>query len=489
MNLKSRQFKGPFIIFDNLHGFIPFTETERDIINTPFLQRLRWIRQLGFSSFVFPGAEHTRFSHSLGTVYIMELMLQALGRGGNKEKLMNVRAMGAEAKFHKTLRLAALLHDVGQFPFSHTTEDAYIKHESEKAAKKELEKHQLIIPGSHEELTYHIITETDYEGGISSILIRDGFNPKEIAEIATGISPSILANQLCHSDLDADRIDYLLRDAQHTGIKYGRFDWQYLINNLQVVEVNGKETLAVGEKAIQAASDFLISRFSWYSQIIRHAMSAKFDIVAAKVCEYFLNHNLVYSMDELKRLIQKQQLSFFNFNDIFFMNLLQEEKKRGTIKDNMISEMISMILFRIPPKLIFEPVFKNRFVASKKERDELVEQINKEVSKYQLLLKGIRNPNTWLLVHIPLSDIRFSKNIEWLKRTQIAPSLLEERDPIKIVDNEGDVSLLVEKDNSVIKVLSSFTNFTPAIYTSRETYKILEQHGCFNPLTTGKKGA
>ncbi|OGQ34212.1 MAG: hypothetical protein A3F16_07670 [Deltaproteobacteria bacterium RIFCSPHIGHO2_12_FULL_43_9] len=317
-------------------------------------------------------------------------------------------------------------------------------------------------------------------------MLKYGFDPKEVAQIATGTSPSLLANQLCHSDLDADRIDYLLRDAQHTGIKYGRFDWQYLINNLRVVEVNGKETLAVGEKAIQAASDFLISRFSWYSQIIRHAMSAKFDVIAGKVCEYFLDHNLVYSMDELKRLIQKQPIEFYNFNDIFFMNLLQEEKKKGTTRDKMISEMISMILFRIPPKLIFEPVFKNRFVASKEEREELIAQINKEVLKYQRLLKGIRNPNTWLLVHIPLSDIRFTKNIEWLKRSQQAPSLLEERDPIKIVDDDGDVSLLVEKDNSVIKVLSRFTNFTPAIYTSRETYKILDEHGCFNPIPIKK---
>src|SRR3990167_5383976 len=153
MSHKNRVRKSPFIIFDNLYGFVSFTETEKAIINTPFFQRLRWLRQLGFSNFVFPGAEHTRFSHSLGSVHIMELMLQAIGRGVNQEKLMSPRAMGEPARFHKMMRLAALLHDIGQYPFSHTVEDAYLAHEGRKQGVASIAPKPEILPGSHEELT------------------------------------------------------------------------------------------------------------------------------------------------------------------------------------------------------------------------------------------------------------------------------------------------------------------------------------------------
>ncbi|MFC2075008.1 HD domain-containing protein [Bdellovibrionota bacterium] len=490
MNSTKHGPKSPFIIFDNLHGFIPFTETEKAIINTPFFQRLRWLRQLGFSNFVFPGAEHTRFSHSLGTVNIMNMMLRSIGRAVNNEKLMSVRAMGEPAKFHKTMRLAALLHDIGQFPFSHTTEDAYMRHEAKRLQTIGETTKPEIKPGSHEELTYQIITETDYDGGITQILLRDGFDPEEIAKIATGTSDSLLANQLCHSDLDADRIDYLLRDAHHTGIKYGMFDWQYLINSLEVVTVNGKECLAVGEKGIAAASDFLLSRFSWYSQIIRNSMSAKFDVITAKVYEYLLDHHLVYSLDELKRLIQRNPKEFYNFNDIFLMNILQEEIQRGSIRDKTISELITMILYRIPPKLVTGEVFKSRYISSKEEREEILNEIKAEIARYKKLLKGVKNVNPWMLVHIPPSDIHFAKNLEWLERTKKSDSLLEERDPIRVVDSRGSISLLIEKDESILKVLSKYTRFIPAIYTSRATYEALESRGCFGPpKTEGKKKA
>jgi HD superfamily phosphohydrolase len=110
------------IIFDVLYGFIPVTEWEEKIIHTPFFQRLRWIRQLGFANYIFPGAEHTRFAHALGVMHSMHQMIHALGIGVPDSELFSPKSKSPAAILHKSLRIAALLHDIGTFPFSHAIE-------------------------------------------------------------------------------------------------------------------------------------------------------------------------------------------------------------------------------------------------------------------------------------------------------------------------------------------------------------------------------
>ena len=116
------------VIFDVLYGFIPITDWEAKIINSPFFQRLRWIKQLGFSNYIFPGAEHNRFTHTIGVMYSMHQMISALGIGVSDEELFDRKATSEAAMLHKSLRIAALLHDIGTFPFSHAIEYAYIRH-------------------------------------------------------------------------------------------------------------------------------------------------------------------------------------------------------------------------------------------------------------------------------------------------------------------------------------------------------------------------
>src|SRR3989338_4271596 len=261
------------IILDSLYGFIELTQAEEEIIDSPFFQRLRWLKQLGFSNYIFPGGEHTRFSHALGTLHIADLIWRALGKAVSAEKLFNPKARGEPTMFHRAIRIAAMLHDIGQFPFSHTIEESYIEYEKKRGRKSLGD----ILAGSHEEISTHIITQTKNPGGITHILEKHGFDPNFIAQVASGTSPNLLANQLLHSDIDCDRIDYLLRDAHHTGVKYGQFDWHYLINSFRTYTINGQEALAIHENALYAVEGFLMSRFSWYSQIIKDGTGAKFD--------------------------------------------------------------------------------------------------------------------------------------------------------------------------------------------------------------------
>src|SRR5690606_12311860 len=97
-----------------------------EIIDCPFFQRLRWIKQLGFTGFVFPGAEHNRFAHVIGVMHSMEQMIRALGIGVTEQELFDPKATSQAALLHKSLRIAALLHDIGTFPFSHAIEYAYL---------------------------------------------------------------------------------------------------------------------------------------------------------------------------------------------------------------------------------------------------------------------------------------------------------------------------------------------------------------------------
>src|SRR5258708_32303920 len=109
-------------IFDSIHGFIAVTQTEDRIISSPYFQRLRWIKQLGWSHYIFPGATHTRFSHALGVMRVMDKILKSLHKNVDEGKLFNPAIRDERTMFHRKMRLAAMLHDIGTFPFSHSIE-------------------------------------------------------------------------------------------------------------------------------------------------------------------------------------------------------------------------------------------------------------------------------------------------------------------------------------------------------------------------------
>ncbi|RYZ66643.1 MAG: HD domain-containing protein, partial [Proteobacteria bacterium] len=287
---KQRNGHRSAVIFDVMYGFIPITEWEEKIINSPFFQRLRWVKQLGFSNYIFPGAEHNRFAHVIGVMHSMEQMLQSLGLAVPQEELFNPKAKSEAALLHKSLRIAALLHDLGTFPFSHAIEYAYMRHgnasRTTRSTKDGKVKAAKTLSNNHEHLGAFIIKNTNYDGGITQILEQYHLDVNMISKIIKGESPYLIANSLMHSDLDADRMDYLLRDAHYTGMKYGQFDRDYILANLQTFDAGGGQTgFGVRENAAHAVEDFLIARFSWYSQVIKNQASAKFDIMSSHVAK------------------------------------------------------------------------------------------------------------------------------------------------------------------------------------------------------------
>lgn len=463
-------------VFDNIHGYITLTRCEHRIMESAYYQRLRWVQQLGFSFYVFPGATHTRFSHALGVMHVMEQVLRSIGLAAPEEKLFNPAVTDEATTFHRMMRLAAMLHDIGTFPFSHTTELGYINHWKQQRAHAPQKPTQM---ANHENLGRHILEHTDFPGGVTHILRDEGIDPKALAAIIAGQSPTMIANQLLHSDVDADRMDYLIRDAYYTGVELGTFDRALLIKNMAAVEVDGQKTLCIREEALNVVEYFLIARYSWYSQIINDGASYKFDLIAAKIYQYFLENGLAYSFDELIQDVSQDPNLYFTFNDSYFMSKLNQFLA-GSKSHPVIRELAQMLAYRQTPRHIKIDPVQPTLIQSEEHRA----QVARDASDVAQWLEGEiqrLDPKGWMVFDIPNRDVIFTKNWDLLKKEKSKNPLLS-RDPVKILTRHGEVKLLIDIPNSLMRILSQYRNFIPRIYVAPRTYELLEKHGVLEKM-------
>lgn len=463
------------VIFDPIYGFIKLTPMEWEIIHSPFYQRLRWIKQLGFSFYVFPGAEHSRFGHSIGVMFNAHKILESCGLAVSEKELMDPKSSSKDAVFHKSLRLGALLHDLGTFCFSHTTETAYISFgETQKSRNGKT------LKDDHENLGSFIIKNTDYEGGITQIIKKYGLDPQMISDLVKGVDPSILANQILHSEIDCDRMDYLLRDAYYTGLKYGSYDREYLLYHFQVEQVQNHRILTIKHNALHCVEDFLMARFAWYSQVIRSARGSKYDAIAERLTYFFLEKGWVYRYSDLLEMIENDPMRFYQFNDTYFISVVHQHYMDGSLdKEPGMKDLAKILLLESGAKTIRSIEF-NQILISQNEghvRDKIMKRAQNKINQMQQVLNEKGTKAEWMIGDLPKKDIIFvrsPKNI--VKETQGANVLLE-RDPVKISTDDGEVKLLAEVENSIISKLHDSTNFVPNVFCSESAYKLLKAEG------------
>lgn len=211
------------------------------VIDTFEIQRLRRIRQLGLAFFAYQGAEHSRFAHSLGTMHLAQRMLAQVER---RQRLSQFERMA-------TL-VAALVHDVGHGPFSHTIE--------------------AVVSFHHEEQTHRFIL--DEATSLHQVLVKVDSNlPQAIVDILRGSFKPTFLCQIVSSQFDCDRLDYLLRDSWMTGVGYGRYDLEWLLVSLDVDAT--ADTLFVRSKGLHAVEEFIQSRHRMFRQLyFHHAIKA-----------------------------------------------------------------------------------------------------------------------------------------------------------------------------------------------------------------------
>ncbi|MBS1960173.1 MAG: HD domain-containing protein [Bdellovibrionales bacterium] len=465
------------VLYDVLYGFVPVTEWEEKIINSPFFQRLRWVKQLSFADYIFPGAVHNRFSHTIGVMHSMDQMLRALGLAVSDDELHNPKATNQKAMLHKSLRISALMHDIGTFPFSHTVEYGYIRHGNDDRRKPKRGTAKDLV-NNHEHLGAFIIKNTRYEGGITRILEDYGFDVQMISKIIKGESPYAVANQLMHSDLDADRMDYLMRDSYYTGIQYGQFDRDYILANLTTFDLGrGQVGFGVRDNAMRAVEDFLIARFNWYSQVVKNPQSSKFDVISTAIAEHFLNEDLVHQFHDLLGMIQEGDERFYWWNDVYFINRCQEVRHLGLVEDPKVNELIQMLLYRQAPKTVHHPEFEHRILestGSEAERERRIKRIRAIVQDFEDVIEKHGKGNEWILADIPQKDISFTASKEKLNKKERKGPLYLEQEPVKIVTKRSGPKLLIEVENSIVRRLADYINFVPNVYANDAAIKLFK---------------
>lgn len=235
------------LIRDQIYGDVEFSDAECKLIRSKFFDRLRYISQLGFVSHVYPGALHTRFQHSLGACKCITDMYNAV--------IKNCPEFYREGDL-ELLRMMALVHDLGHLPFSHAAEELIgMTHEERLVGILEYERRNIILAHSYDVEAWDLINQVYMADGITYLS-----------------DPHLISlHSFMDGFLDADKLDYLMRDAVNCGVGYGRFDRDSLINNLTMVRNDkGIYELALRKDGVQALESFILARYYMFSQVYLH---------------------------------------------------------------------------------------------------------------------------------------------------------------------------------------------------------------------------
>jgi HD superfamily phosphohydrolase len=283
-------------IRDPVHSFIYLTEDEMKIVNTLVFQRLRYIRQLAFTHLVYPGAEHSRFAHSLGVMEFATRMFDTLMSKPLAKELKWKKEQ--RERNRQLLRLGALLHDIGHAPFSHASEE--------------------LLPGlSHEEITRRLILEDPIKSLIDRFKQDFGITAKDVASFFSpkNIDPDIaFLKEIFSGEVDADKLDYLYRDSLFTGVHYGRFDYQRLIQSLCLIEhpETGDLVMAIEHGGLHALEAMVLARYFMFTQVYFHKVRRAYD------------HHLLEFLTKYVKRYPKSLEKYLRYDDNVIFALLRE---------------------------------------------------------------------------------------------------------------------------------------------------------------------
>ncbi|RKY83752.1 HD domain-containing protein, partial [candidate division KSB1 bacterium] len=264
-------------IRDPIYGFITPNETEFKIINTKIFQRLRRIKQLAMAYLVYPGANHTRFDHSVGVYHLASLMADKLLPSKQNEERRRI------------VRLAALLHDIGHGPFSHVSEDILNKF-SDSTSNTSKEK-------IHEEITAKLIDNNEELKKLISPEDR-----KSIIGLLNGKNVDItLMKDIVSGPLDADKMDYLLRDSYFCGVKYGVFDLDRMLNTIYFYKENDDKHIAIKYDGINSLEQFVLAKYYMTIQVYRHKVRTLTDSMIIRGLELGMEKDEIDFLNKLYR--------------------------------------------------------------------------------------------------------------------------------------------------------------------------------------------
>lgn len=318
------------IIRDSVHGNLYLDEFEIKLADTPQIQRLRRVKQLGFTNLVYPGANHSRFEHSIGTMHIASKIADSVGLKDYEKKM---------------IRACALLHDTGHGPFSHVSE--------------------AVLDTTHEKLTSTVIKETQ----IADIL-SEKFDTQEIIDLINGKGR---LGQIMSGDLDADRMDYLLRDSYYTGVAYGTIDIERLIHSMKL-----EDMLIIGPKGVQAAESALIARYQMYPSVYQHHTTRIINSMFRR-CMKWMFESQIIDLDKIYR-----------YDDIDIISIARSQT--GKIND---------IIKRLDNRDLFKNVYSVK-LSDLEEPKDVFRIKESKIKKIELeIAEDLGSPVDYTIIDIP----------------------------------------------------------------------------------------
>lgn len=259
-------------IRDPIHGFIYREPHENEIVDSPTFQRLRGLKQLALANLVYPGANHTRFDHSLGAFHV----------AGRLSELLELDSYEA-----RLIRLTALLHDIGHAPFSHVSEPILKKHSGNKIALKP--KQQV-----HELISEQIILD---DPCLSRLIIDS--DRQKIVRLLRGEFGYTMLKDIVSGPTDVDKQDYLLRDSYFCGVRYGLFDIERLLNSLTVHDDGEDRFLAIKNDGIHVIEQFVLAKYYMSTQVYRHRIRLITDEMIGRAISLGIDHDGIQWLKDL----------------------------------------------------------------------------------------------------------------------------------------------------------------------------------------------
>lgn len=340
---------------DPVHDYIHVQhQTILDLINTKEFQRLRRIKQLGTSSSTFHGAEHSRFSHSLGVYEIARKICDKFKRTYPTQTEGD--GLWDDEKERLVTLCAALLHDIGHGPFSHTFEK--------------------VFNTDHEKMTVDIILSPETE--VNQVLrrVNDDF-PEKVASVITKKYPNPQVVQMISSQIDADRMDYLLRDAYFSAVSYGMFD----LNRILRVIRPHKNGICFDVSGMHAVEDYIVSRYQMYMQVYFHPVSRSVEVLIDNLfhrAKYCYENGLMKQVETLPLLVP-----FFEKNWTLQDYLRLDDGVMTTYFNSFVYENDS-ILKNLANRYLTRKLFKSIEITDKKSCYTVLTYIKKhyEINYY-----------------------------------------------------------------------------------------------------------
>jgi hypothetical protein len=407
-------------IKDPVHGYVYITEQEKEVIDSYPVQRLRRLRQLAGSEYVYPGANHTRFEHSVGVMYL----------AGKVTENPNISRFINEAEA-ETVRIAALLHDVGHGPFSHVFEQIL---------DKELGK-------THEDMTRWIVENSE----LNDVLSRCGYDPTEVARLAIGKlrkAKKAFLDEIISGAVDVDKQDFIVRDTHHTGAEYGYIDVFRLIHALDVL--GGKLAIDVG--ALSALESLIIARIESFKSIYFHRVGRAAQIMLARAMER--------ANEELGLTRFKTPEEYLAMDDYTVWTMLKKCRKSAAIMTNI--ERRRML------KCAYERTFyeKDTMVSNIFSRETHRRQLQEEIAEKA----GVETES--VIIDVPTVPSVPYHHTVLLEPVEI-PVFYKAQDGSKTLQRLSEISKIFETLRGFINILRVYTDEENREKVAQAAVKIL----------------